>query len=206
MLLNTPGKWRARRMAGAGRTAAVLFAGLMFISHASAASENAESVTSEENANTVVQKRVLVFTGVEDEIIFDDMVVGDRVRIMQFEDGNGEHRIIRVHGDGGDDDEIMKWVSDGDAGNWSDTGCIKADGEGDPVMLEFQEESGEPASQFVYHTVICLTGDDASAENRAVALEKAISEMEDRAKEEEARRRKMIKSLRKQARELKKQQ
>lgn len=189
-----------------GRTAALILAGLVIMGQAPVAPEEAESAVVEDAANTVIQKRVLVFTGVEDEVIFDDMVVGDRVRIMQFDDGDGEHRVIRVHGDGGNDDAIMKWVSDGDAGNWSDTGCIKADGEGEPVMLEFREESGDDANKVVYHTVICLADDDASAENRAAALEKAISEMEDRANEEEARRRKMIKSLRKQARELEKQQ
>lgn len=80
--------------------------------------------------------------------------------------------------------------------------CVSSDGEGEPVMLEFREEAGDETDSTVHHTVICLSGDDSLPENRAAALEKAIDEMEKRAKKEEARRKKMIKALREQARNL----
>ena len=207
MLLKNSNPSLVRRVVGGVGAAALIAAGLAATaSYGYAANDDEQEVIVETDANVVTKKRVLVFTGVEDEVIFDDVVVGDRVRVMQFDDGEGEHRVIRVHGDGDSDEDVMKWVSKGDAGSWSDAGCIQADGDGEPVMLEFKDESGDDENKSVYHTVICLTGEEAKPENRAAALEKAITEMEDRAKEEEARRKKMIKSLRKQAKELENQE
>lgn len=208
MLLKNSNASLARRFLGGVGAAALITAGLAATASYgyAAADDDKKEVIVEADPDVVTEKRVLVFTGVEDEVIFDDVVIGDRVRVMQFDDGEGEHRVIRVHGDGKGGEDVMKWVSKGDAGSWQDAGCIQADGEGEPVMLEFKDESGDEENKFVYHTVICLTGEEAKPENRAAALEKAISEMEDRAKEEEKRRKKMIQSLRKQAKELEKQQ
>lgn len=203
MFLKSPNPSYIRRLVGGVGAAALLSAGpAAAAGKAHAADDNVEDGMAGTASQSITRKRVLVFTGVEDEVIFDDVVIGDRVRVMQFDDGQGEHRVIRIHGDGDSGEEVMTWVGEDGAGSWRDTGCIQADGEGEPVMLEFKEESGDDENKFVYHTVICLTGEDARPENRAAALQNAISELEDRAREEEARRRKMIKSLRKQVKNL----
>ncbi len=193
MFLSNANSSLARRVGAAALVAAGLAA---TTGSGYAAADRSDDAVVTENRGVITAQRVLMFTGVEDEVIFDDVVVGDRVRVMQFADGNGEHRVIRVRGDG-----------HGDNGDrWTSAGCIHEDGEGEPVMLEFKEETGDDENKSVYHTVICLTGEDAKPENRAAALEKAIADMEKRAKEDEARRKKMIRSLRKQAKELEKKE
>ena len=204
MLMKNSTPSLARRLLGGIGAAALITVGLAASANYGYADDDVD-VDAEVDVDTkvVTEKRVLVFTGVEDEIIFDDVVVGDRVRVMQFDDGDGEHRIIRIDGDNLEHDfDVVKVPHDGIS--WSSTGCVAGDGEGEPVMLEFKEESGEGEHKSAYHTVICLTGEDAKPENRAAALEKAITDLETRAKEEEARRKKMIQSLRKQAKELEK--
>jgi hypothetical protein len=184
--------------------------------------------------DTKRDKRVLVFNGTEDEIVFDDMVVGDRVQVMEFDDGDGERRVVRIKNgektvrvfdkDGslisenvtnvGDGDHVFVW-NDGqhstdidvivDDISFTTASCSAEDGEGEPVMLEFKDESGDENNKEVSHTVICLTGVDAEPENRVEALRAAIDRIEEQAKQDEQRRKDMIKSLRKQARELEKQ-
>ncbi len=204
MLLKNSNASLARRLVGGVGAAAFIAVGLAATaSYGYAAADSDDDAIVKKETKVVKEKRVLVFTGTEDEVIFDDVVVGDRVRVLQFDDGNGEHRVIRMHGDNHDAD-IMKWVGKGDGDSWTSASCIHDDDEGEPVMLEFKEESGDEENKSVYHTVICLTGEEAKPENRAAALEKAIADMEARAKEDEARRKKMIQSLRKQAKELEK--
>ncbi len=205
MLLRTPASM-ARRIIGGVGAAALITAGLAATaSYGYAAAEKDDDVVFEEKKKVIKEKRVLVFTGVEDEVIFDDVVVGDRVRVMEFDDGDGQQRVIRIHGeDHGDGEDVMKWVSTGNGNTWTSAGCIHEGDEGEPVMLEYKDEAGDDENKFVYHTVICLTGEEAKPENRAAALEKAISDMEKRAEQEESQRRKMIESLRKQAKELEK--
>ena len=188
MLMKNSTPSLARRLLGGIGAAALITVGLAASANYGYADDDVD-VDAEVDVDTkvVTEKRVLVFTGVEDEIIFDDVVVGDRVRVMQFDDGDGEHRIIRIDGDNLEHDfDVVKVPHDGIS--WSSTGCVAGDGEGEPVMLEFKEESGEGEHKSAYHTVICLTGEDAKPENRAAALEKAITDLETRAKEEEARR------------------
>ena len=210
MLLKNSTPSLARRLLGGIGAAALITVGLAASANYGYADDDVDVETNvivetegDGETKVVTEKRVLVFTGVEDEIIFDDVVVGDRIRVMQFDDGEGEHRIIRLDGDDLEHDiDVMKIPPNGVS--WSSAGCVASDGEGEPIMLEFKEESEEGESKSAYHTIICLTGEDAKPENRAAALEKAITDLETRAKEEEARRKKMIQSLRKQAKELEK--
>lgn len=191
-----------------------------------------------EGEPTQIKKRVLVFSGTEDEVMFDDVAIGDRVRVMEFDDDKGERRVIRIEngtktvrvfredgelisedvskvGSGQDtiviregaEGQEMEIVTGGELhfNSLENAGCIASEGEGEPVMLEFKDESGDASDKSVYHTVICLTGDEAAPENRAEALERAIDRMEKQAKEENARRKQMIKSLREQAKKLEKE-
>jgi len=203
MILKKPAVSFGRRLMGGAAAIALSAAGVAATaSYGYAAPGDDAEVKAEKEV--VKEKRVLVFTGVEDEIIFDDVVIGDRVRVMEFDDGNGERRVIRIDGDNIEKDVDIISMANGEGGvSWSSSGCVHKDGEGEPVMLEFKEETGDADDKSVFHTVICLTGEEASPENRAAALEMAIAKIEERAKKDEERRKKLIKSLRKQAKELK---
>lgn len=238
MLLKKPNTSRARRMIGrtsASILVAISVAATASYGYAEGESEEKDKEIVEVESNVVQEKRVLVFNGAEDEIIFDDMVAGDRVRVLEFDDGDGERRfirikdgekVVRVYDKDGKlvteditpvtDEDMSVWVYGDDAervvvrgfdGAKSPMGqanCVASEGQGEPIMLEFKDESGDKNNKSVHHTVICLTGEEAKPENRAQALRKAIDQLEAKAKEDEAQRKKMIKSLRQQARELEK--
>ncbi len=185
-----------RQTAGRAIAALLVVGGLAATaSYGYAASDEDKSIDEDVRVevDVVKEKRVLIFNGTEDEIIFDDMVVGDRVRVLEFDDGKGERRVIRVHGKGDHDAHF-------------NADCVSSEEDGEPVMLEWRNETGDDENKHVSHTVICLTGEEATPENRAKALREAIDKLEKNAKAEEQRRKDMIKSLRAQARELEKQQ
>ena len=164
------------------------------------------------DADIDVEKQVLIFSGSEDEIIFNDVAVGDRVKVLEFEDDDGKKRVIKVKGSEkiiritDDSGEVIteQILHEGGQHLVTTSTCVAGEDEGEPVILEFKNESGDEANKRIEHTVICLTGVDAEPENRAEAMRKAIDQLEETAKKEEARRKEMIKSLRKQAKELEK--
>ncbi len=156
-------------------------------------------------------------------------VIEDRdVVLLSDEDGKQMERRVFVIGDGDPTDINIEvsdhdnvWVSsdgtkrrvktivrNGEEGDSYFVGdCSTSDGEGEPVKLEWKDESDDnEAEKSFSHTIICLTGDEASADpkERAKHLRKAIDRMEESAKKEEARRKEMIEGLRKQLRELEK--
>ncbi len=142
-----------------------------------------------------IERRVVVISGEDGDSLSDDMDV------MMLGDGDfeiitdGERRHHRV----------MEFNSkEGDAYFISD--CTSGDDPGQSVTLEWKDEEGGENDKRITQAVICLTGDEASGDpkERAKALRKAIDRMEENAKKEEARRKKMIDGLRKQLRELEK--
>lgn len=138
--------------------------------------------------------RVMVFSGDGDEAA-DVMMFGDGDFTM-MEDGKGRHVTMVVKDGKGADAHFI--------GNCSATDGTQGDSE--PVKLEWKEETGEGDEKMISHSIICLTGDEASGDpkERAKALREAIDRMEENAKKEEARRKKMIAALRKQLRALEK--
>lgn len=220
MLLKRSRSSLTRRLIGGAGAVALIAAGLAATaSYGYAAADSTEThVVIEkgpviDDADAVVEKQVLIFSGSEDEIIFNDVAVGDRVQILEFEDDDGKKRVIEVKGSEkivrviGDNGEIITEDIIHEEGPHMVTTstCVAGDDEGEPVILEFKNESGDDANKRVEHTVICLTGVDAEPENRAEAMRKAIDQLEENAKEEEKRRKEMIKALREQAKEIEKQ-
>ncbi len=215
MLLKRSRSSLARRLVGGVGAAALIAAGLAATaSYGYAAADKLDDVVVEEKEHVVTNKRVLVFSGSEDEVIFDDVSIGDRVQVLEFEDDDGMKRVIKVKGGEkvirviGDNGEIITEdrLHEGGAPHiMTSSTCVADDDEGEPVILEWKNESDEKGDKRVEHTVICLTGVDAEPENRAAAMRKAIDQLEANAKEQEKRRKEMIKSLREQAKELEKE-
>ncbi len=217
MLLKRSHSSTARRLLGGVGAAALITAGVAATaSYGYAAPDETDinvvvdaSETVEDDA-TVVEKNILIFSGSEDEVIFDDVDVGDRVQVMEFEDGSGMKRVVRVKGTErivrviGEDGEVLteEILHESKPHMMTSSTCVANDDEGEPVILEWKNESGDEHDKHVEHTVICLTGVDAEPENRAAAMRKAIDQLEEKAKHDEARRKEMIKALRKQAKEL----
>ena len=220
MLLKRSRSSLTRRLVGGAGAAALIAAGLAATaSYGYAPAEDAENHViieqdpAVDDSDVVVEKKVLIFSGSEDEVIFDDVAVGDRVQVLEFEAGDGRKRVIEVKGSEkvvrviGDNGEVITEdrLHEGDPHNMTSSTCVAGDDEGEPVILEWKNESGDAKNKRVEHTVICLTGVDAEPENRAEAMRKAIDQLEENAKEQEARRKEMIKSLRQQAKEIEKQ-
>ncbi|MEM8771046.1 MAG: M56 family metallopeptidase [Pseudomonadota bacterium] len=238
MLLKNAQKNVMRQLLGGAGALALIAAGLAATADYAYADDDKKV---EIDNNKVKERRVLVFSGSEDEVVFNDVSVGGRTQVFEFNDDDGERRVIRIEDgkkivrvfdkDGNLVTEEVSDVGDGEnvfAFRTSDDGtvdirseeiivrnraidgerdllfanCTSADGEGEPVLLEWRDEKGEKNNKRISHTVFCLTGEDASPENRAAALEKAIESLEKRAKEDERRNKEMIKSLREQLKDV----
>ena len=207
MLLTRTKPSIARRLSGGAGAATLIAAGL-----AATASYGFAASEVEESEEAVTERRVLILKGEEDEVIFDDVEVGDRVRVLEFEGDDGRKRVIRIKGDErivrvfGENGELLTEDihATGHHGAHFSASCTNGGEDGEPVMLEWRDESGDDGNKRIEHTVICLTGEDADPENRAEALRKAIDRIEADAKEKETRRKEMVKSLRKQLRDIEK--
>lgn len=193
-------------------------------------------IQTDSDGNVLTEKRIMVINGIEDEVIFDDVSVGGRTQVLEFEGDDGQKRVIRIKDgkktvrvyndegelvtedvteiDGESSENVVVFAGESDANTFA---FLSGDGkpthfnakcnadEGEPVLLEWKDESGDENNKRVEHTVICLTGEDADPEKRVEALRKAIDHIEESAKKEEERRKKMVKELKKQLREIEKE-
>ncbi len=200
MLLKNKNRSTLRRFAGGIAVVAITAAGLAgTASYGFAADDEKQKVKIIEKRDVIVlsddddgeiNRRVMVFSGDGGEVA-DVMMLGDH-DFAFMEGGEGPH--------------FRKFPGDTSASAYFMGDCSTTDGDGEPAKLEWKEEAGEGDEKTISHTVICLNGDEASGDpkERAKALRKAIDRMEENAKKEEARRKKMIEALRKQLRALEK--
>jgi len=205
MLLKTQKRSALRRVSGGVAVIALTAAGLAgTASYGFAADKDKEKVEVVKERNVFVvadedgkkiERRVVVFSGEGGDEIDHEM----EVLVL----GEGEARIMK---DGKRRHHRVMEFSGKEGGAYFISDCTAGDGEGEPVKLEWKDEEGGENDKRVSHTIICLTGDEASGDSkeRAKSLRKAIDRMEENAKKEEARRKKMIDALRKQLRELEK--
>lgn len=208
MLLKNPEQSPMRKFAGGASAIALVLAGL-----AATASYGYAADDAKEDGAGKKEKRVMIIGGDEHE---DGVVKKEQRVIIMRGDEDMDFVMPMVH-DGdyefvteGDDGEhrVFKYVTkDGHGSHMKMMGmhrCSSGESAGEPVKLEWSSEEGDNG-EIASHTVICLTGDEAAdPKKRAEALRKAIDQMEERAKKQQAHHKKMIAGLRKQLRELEK--
>lgn len=209
MLLRNPKQSTMRKITGGASAIALVFAGLATTATYGFAADDAK-----ENDTVKKEKRVMIIGGDEHE---DGVVKKEEHIIIKGGDGDMDFVMPMVHGgdyefvteDGDGEKRVFKYVmkGDGHGPHMNMMGmhhCSSGEGEGEPVKLEWSSEEGDDG-EVASHTVICLTGDEvADPKKRAEALRKAIDQMEERQKKQQARHKKMIAGLRKQLRELEK--
>ena len=154
---------------------------------------NVVAITDEDSKK--IERRVVVFSGEGGDEIDHEM----EVLVL----GEGDARIMK---DGMRRHHKVMEFSGKEGGAYFISDCTAGDDINTPVKLEWKDEEGDENDKRISHTVICLTGDETSDDPKAhaKALRKAIDRMEENAKKEEARRKKMIDGLRKELRELEK--
>ena len=204
MLLKNPKQSPLRKITGGASAIALVLAGLAATaSYGFAADEVKEDgivkkekrvmiIGGDEHEGGVVkkEKHVIIMSGDENTDFVMPMVHDGDYEFIT-EDGDGEHRVFQyVTKDGHGPHMKMRGMGD----------CTGTDGEGEPVKLEWSDEAEEDGGMKT-HSIICVAGEE-DPKKRAEALRKAIDQMEEHHKQQQARHKKMIAGLRKQLREL----
>ncbi|GJL95463.1 MAG: hypothetical protein DHS20C05_18680 [Hyphococcus sp.] len=208
MLIKNKKPSLVRLAAGTVSAIALISVGLAATAQYSYAAETKAMVKKGDEEKTVIKKkkRVQAFSKDGGDVKVEHIIIGDEDgedMVWVTEDNNFDMEFFTKAGEGNNMVVIKSEPVDGETVFVSS--CASDDDSKEPVKLEWKDETSDGDKKMVSQTFICLDGEEATdPKARAAALNKAIDEMEARAKRDQERSKKMIAALRKQVRDLEK--